>query len=91
MVLSRFRLMFGFTFAAVVGLALGVAAAASQFVREVLAVAFPAADPRDLVRFRPAMSPPVLGRAAALSFRDSFLSRQGDGRRRSPLSCAFVT
>lgn len=60
------------------------------FAREVMEVAFPAQVPRELVA--ETLAPVrVQGLPSLRAFRDSLLSRLGDGRNRSPLSVAFVT
>lgn len=69
---------------------LSVAFSVGAFAREVMEVAFPAHVPRDLIVTTPAPVR-VQGLPSLRAFRDSFLSRMGDGRERSPLSVAFVT
>ena len=91
MVLSRIRSFFSLNIIARLGFVLaGVGVAVLSFAREVIAVAFPLQAPRDLIEAPPA-APRVLGLPSLRAFRDSLLSRMGDGRERSPLSVAFVT
>jgi len=69
---------------------LSVGLAFVAFAREMVEIAFPQNEPRELVA-APASPPRVIGLPSLRAFRDSFLSRLGDGRKRSPLSVAFVT
>lgn len=69
---------------------ISVFAAFSILARAAVAIAFPAAVPREVFAAPPA-APRVLGLPSLRAFRDSVLSRLGDGRQRSPLSVAFVT
>lgn len=77
-------------FSLICSAALSAWSGVAAFAREVLEVAFPAHVPRDLIASTPAPVR-VQGLPSLRAFRDSFLSRMGDGRERSPLSVAFVT
>lgn len=91
MVLSRIRSLFGFSIFAVIGAAiLALGSPVLAFVREVAEIAFPAAAPRERIETSP-HPVQVIGLPSLRAFRDSVLSRLGDGRERSPLSVAFVT
>lgn len=69
---------------------LSVALAFVSFARAAVEIAFPALVPREVFA-APPVAPRVLGLPSLRAFRDSVLSRLGDGRERSPLSVAFVT
>lgn len=91
MVRSRIVSLFSFSIFAAIGAALSYAASAVLgFARDVLDIAFPAAAPRERIETSPHRVR-VLGLPSLRAFRDSVLSRLGDGRERSPLSVAFVT